>query len=564
MWPGDRKDSAPRPDLTQRPDFEARYGSQTAEVYDFQGILSDARAGETTIYNRSDFNSPITNAAIRARSLTLESGNQGLGLLAEIKYETNPTGHDPLAPLRASFDYTYGNSHPAKDGELTIRDTVFSNVFMTTSSSGGRFMIWVDSANSRVVISNNLKLNGSQNRQEQSVSVTPSEIDSVDQQKIMEDFLRIFMRTADIVHEIDDPRRTSFSRKQLDMKYNPIHSLRKNHKIGKERVVRETTQNPNPQSQQPQSGSDQITQTTQQTSEADTDSAAVQPPEKTLRDTDGENQDEDRFEIIEPRYRLEDIGGLEHVKREIRDIARSLADPQAMQDWGVERPHGILLHGLPGTGKTMMVHALASEIGAKVMEITADQVYESFLGASMKNMRAIFEKALATKEPLILFFDEFESIIGVPSEISPGGADNERASVAGFFKQQTNNLSEKNPNVILAVATNFIDRIDPSLIRSGRFNFRLHVPMPDQEARIQIIDGIIKKATANTRPDFQILAENVDLEQIADALDGLSGADIAEILRRPRFKHATDPDLKNTPISQEELLKEIENFKLQS
>src|SRR5581483_1950264 len=97
------------------------------------------------------------------------------------------------------------------------------------------------------------------------------------------------------------------------------------------------------------------------------------------------------------------------------------------------------------------------------------------------------------QRPLVVFFDEFESIVGIANNPSPGGADNARNAVAGIFKQELNTLAKQNQQVLLVAATNDLDRVDPSLVRSGRFDYRIYVPMPDQAARQEIVVNIISK-----------------------------------------------------------------------
>jgi transitional endoplasmic reticulum ATPase len=253
---------------------------------------------------------------------------------------------------------------------------------------------------------------------------------------------------------------------------------------------------------------------------------------------------------------LDWVGGLDEVVAQLREVAASFRHPQLMARWGARRPQGILLYGPPGTGKTMLARALAVEIGADFREIRTPEILDKWLGASERNIKRIFREARRYRAPTVLLFDEFDSII------SYAGAGGDAASqavnaVAGIFKQEMNDLIEDNPNVIVVATTNFPHRVDESLLRSGRFDVKLAIPAPDAAGRAQILRKMIRQLIAEHEVGgFQMFADDLDLDQLAAATDGMTGADIKEVLRRAQLDKAMQEARTATapaPISQADL-----------
>jgi transitional endoplasmic reticulum ATPase len=253
---------------------------------------------------------------------------------------------------------------------------------------------------------------------------------------------------------------------------------------------------------------------------------------------------------------LDRVGGLDAVVAQFRQIAISFRHPQVMARWGARRPQGILLYGPPGTGKTMLARALATEIGADFREIRTPEILDKWLGASERNIKRIFRDARRYRAPTVLLFDEFDSII------SYAGAGGDAASqavnaVAGIFKQEMNDLIEDNPNVMVVATTNFPDRVDESLIRSGRFDVKLAIPAPDAAGRAQILTKMIRQLIVEHEvPGFRMFADQLDVADLAAATSGMSGADIKEVLRRAQLDKAMQEARTGTPpapISQDDL-----------
>jgi len=261
-----------------------------------------------------------------------------------------------------------------------------------------------------------------------------------------------------------------------------------------------------------------------------------------------------------PGVRLADVGGLSDVVTQFRQIAVSFRYADVMARWGARRPQGILLYGPPGTGKTMLARALANEIGADLREIRTPEILDKWLGASERNIKRIFREARRYRAPTVLLFDEFDSIISYAGLGQDSGSQAINA-VAGIFKQEMNDLIDDNPNVIVVATTNFPDRVDDSLIRSGRFDVKLAIPMPDERARAEIVATMIQglARTHETR-GFRLFADDVDPAGLAVASAGLTGADLREALRRTQLAKAMREAATGTrpaPIGQDDLLAAI-------
>jgi transitional endoplasmic reticulum ATPase len=258
--------------------------------------------------------------------------------------------------------------------------------------------------------------------------------------------------------------------------------------------------------------------------------------------------------------RLGQVGGLTDVVAQFRQVAVSFRHPEVMARWGARRPQGILMYGPPGTGKTMLARALANEIGANFREIRTTEILDKWLGASERNIKRIFRDARRYRQPTVLLFDEFDSII---SYAGMGGDAASQAvnAVAGIFKQEMNNLIEDNPNVIVVATTNFPQRVDDSLIRSGRFDIKLAIPLPDETGRAEIIAKMIRQLIARHEVSgFQMFADDLDPVELARASHRMTGADIKEMLRRVQLDKAMQEARSGTPaapINQDDLLRGI-------
>ena len=219
-----------------------------------------------------------------------------------------------------------------------------------------------------------------------------------------------------------------------------------------------------------------------------------------------------------PDVKWEDIGGLSSIKQELQEAVEWPLKYQGVFTYAdAVPPKGILLYGPPGTGKTLIAKAAANESEANFISIKGPELLSKWVGESEKGVREVFRKARQAA-PCIIFFDEVDAI----APRRGGGLGGDSHVTERLISQLLTELDglEILTNVIVIAATNRPDIIDPALLRPGRFDRLLYVPPPDRDARLQIIKIHTKK-----KP----LAEDVNLEQLADHTDGYTGADIASL-----------------------------------
>ena len=213
----------------------------------------------------------------------------------------------------------------------------------------------------------------------------------------------------------------------------------------------------------------------------------------------------------------EDIGGLDKAIQRVREmIELPLRHPQLFDSVGIEPPKGVLLHGPPGCGKTLLARAVANETDAAFFSISGPEVIHKFYGESERHLREIFEQA-GQKAPSIIFLDEIESI--APKRENVVG-DVEKRVVAQLLAL-LDGLRDRGQVVVVA-ATNLPNLLDPALRRPGRFDREIVIGIPDSQARLQILE-------IHTRG--MPLAENVDLEKMAEITHGFTGADLEALSR---------------------------------
>ena len=218
-----------------------------------------------------------------------------------------------------------------------------------------------------------------------------------------------------------------------------------------------------------------------------------------------------------PDIKWEDIGGLSSIKQELQEAVEwPLKYNQIFTYSDATPPKGILLYGPPGTGKTLMAKAAANESEANFISIMGPELLSKWVGESEKGVREIFRKARQAA-PCIIFFDEMDAI--TPARGGSFGDSHVTERVISQFLTELDGL-EILTNVVVIGATNRPDIIDPALLRPGRFDRILYVPPPDRDSRLQIIKIHTKK---------KHLAEDVDIDQLADNTEGYTGADIASL-----------------------------------
>ena len=217
--------------------------------------------------------------------------------------------------------------------------------------------------------------------------------------------------------------------------------------------------------------------------------------------------------------RWEDVGGLAEVKALlIETVEWPLRHGALFEQLGVRPPKGILLHGLPGTGKTLLAKALARESEANFIAVKGPQLLSPWVGESERAVREVFKKARQAA-PCIVFFDELDVV--VPRR-GAGGDSQVVERVVGQLLTEMDGIEELR-GVLVVAATNRLDRVDPALLRPGRFELQVELPVPDLEAR-RAIFAVHTRATT--------LGEDVDLDDLAARTDAFVGAEIEAVCRR--------------------------------
>ncbi|MCW3979655.1 MAG: CDC48 family AAA ATPase [Candidatus Bathyarchaeota archaeon] len=223
--------------------------------------------------------------------------------------------------------------------------------------------------------------------------------------------------------------------------------------------------------------------------------------------------------IETPNVPWDEVGGLEEVKQNLREAVEwPLNNPEMFQRLGIDPPKGILLHGPPGCGKTLLARAVATESKANFISVRGPEIFSKWVGESEKAIREIFRKARMAA-PSIIFFDEFDAL--VPNRGAMGGDSRVTERVISQLLTEIDGLISLQ-NVLVIAATNRPDIIDPAVLRPGRFDRRVYVPAPDFEARLKILEIKTKGMP---------LDDGVDLRDLARRMDGYSGADIDSVSR---------------------------------
>ncbi|KAH9951246.1 ATP-dependent metallopeptidase Hfl [Amylocystis lapponica] len=224
------------------------------------------------------------------------------------------------------------------------------------------------------------------------------------------------------------------------------------------------------------------------------------------------------FEPVQGKtYKFSDVHGVDEAKDELSEVVEFLKDPTSFATLGGKLPKGILLTGPPGTGKTMLARAVAGEAGVPFFFSSGSEFDEMFVGVGAKRVRDIFAAA-RKKQPAIIFIDELDAI---------GGKRSSRDQ--HYMKQTLNQLLVEmdgflqTEGVIVIAATNFPDSLDPALVRPGRFDRHIAVPLPDVRGRAQILKHHMKDV---------IVAPDVDSTVLARGTAGFSGADLQNMVNQ--------------------------------
>ncbi|CAI0471415.1 unnamed protein product [Linum tenue] len=229
-----------------------------------------------------------------------------------------------------------------------------------------------------------------------------------------------------------------------------------------------------------------------------------------------------RETVVEvPNCSWEDIGGLENVKRELQETVQyPVEHPEKFEKFGMSPSKGVLFYGPPGCGKTLLAKAIANECQANFISVKGPELLTMWFGESEANVREIFDKARGSA-PCVLFFDELDSI-ATQRGSSVGDAGGAADRVLNQLLTEMDGMSAKK-TVFIIGATNRPDIIDPALLRPGRLDQLIYIPLPDEESRLQIFKACLRKSP---------VSKDVDLRALAKYTQGFSGADITEICQR--------------------------------
>jgi cell division protease FtsH len=224
-----------------------------------------------------------------------------------------------------------------------------------------------------------------------------------------------------------------------------------------------------------------------------------------------------RYSSEQPKVTFKDVADAGEAKGDLQEVVDFLQNPRKYHNIGARIPHGTLLVGPPGTGKTLLARAVAGEAGVAFFSISGSEFVEMFVGVGASRVRSLFEQA-KTASPSIVFVDELDAV-GRRRGAGLGATNDEREQTLNQLLVEMDGFDELQEVIVLA-ATNRPDVLDPALLRPGRFDRQVTVPLPDREGR----EGILRIHTAKIP-----IAPDVNLDLLSRKTVGMSGADIANL-----------------------------------
>lgn len=256
-----------------------------------------------------------------------------------------------------------------------------------------------------------------------------------------------------------------------------------------------------------------------------------------------------------PTVTWDDIGGLEKVKLELQETVQyPVEHPEKFLKYGMSPSKGVLFYSPPGTGKTLLAKAIANECQANFISIKGPELLTMWFGESAANVRDVFDKARAAA-PCVMFFDELDSIAKARGGSSgDGGGAGDR--VLNQILTEMDGMNAKK-NVFIIGATNRPDQIDPALLRPGRLDQLIYIPLPDKVSRLAILKAALKKSP---------LAQDVDLAFLAKQTHGFSGADLTEICQRAAklaIRESIESDIRRQREQKEKEKEDAEDAKME-
>lgn len=218
-----------------------------------------------------------------------------------------------------------------------------------------------------------------------------------------------------------------------------------------------------------------------------------------------------------PERTLEDVGGMHDLKQTLRHkVIHQFQDSKYREDLGVSPTNGVLLHGPPGTGKTYISKALAGELGYPYAQARASDLISSYVGETGQNIAQLFDEALQV-QPCVIFIDEIDSIASNRKSLEQDSQAYQNA--VSEMLQGLDQVQEE--DILVLASTNLLDNVDGAIRRSSRFDEKIHVPAPDQEARTEIIEVHLRNRET---------LDDIDISRLAESAEEFSAADLKKVV----------------------------------
>ena len=263
-----------------------------------------------------------------------------------------------------------------------------------------------------------------------------------------------------------------------------------------------------------------------------------------------------KFEIKKAKdmhQRLDDVKGVDEIKEEIQNLIKMIQNPGQYLEKGAKLHKGVLLYGKPGTGKTLLARAIAGESGTNFIYCTGSHFDEMFVGVGAKRVRELFQEA-RTHKPCIIFIDEIDTLLSKSRRFNQEHSSS-RATINQILAEMDG--FEKTEQILVIGATNHEDSLDPAAVRPGRFDKKIHVPLPDVNGREDIFNLYLGKINKST---------DVDPAKLAQMTPGFTGAEIENLVNtaitEAVHRDKLEADMSDFEYARDRIMMGIERKKL--